>query len=164
MSAHQTPEPAGAVIGTILTLLVLASTVAWALYTVLARPLLQRYSSLKVTGLSMLAGTPGIILAAAPEWQRQNWGAVPWQGWSGIAYSAVLAVSLSYVVWNAGIKIVGSARTAIYGNLQPVAAMSIGWLWLGEGLGWWQVIGAAVIVSGVFLTRLGTSQTARNVT
>jgi drug/metabolite transporter (DMT)-like permease len=58
---------------------------------------------------------------------------------------------------------VGSARTAIYVNLQPVLAVLIGWLWLGEGLGWTQVVGAAVIVAGVLLTRMGTSQASVHV-
>jgi drug/metabolite transporter (DMT)-like permease len=54
------------------TLLVLCAAVSWAVYTVLSRPLLQRYSSLKVTGLSMLSGTPGLLLAALPQWGAQN--------------------------------------------------------------------------------------------
>jgi len=144
------------------TLLVLCSAITWAVYTVLSRPLLRRHSSLKVTGLSMLTGTPAILLAAVPQCRAQNWAAVPWQGWLGLAYSAVLALGLAYVSWNAGVKIVGSARTAVYSNLTPVIAMIIGWLWLGEQLGWLKIIGAAVIVGGVFLARMGATQTTRD--
>lgn len=141
------------------TLMVLCGAVAWAMYTILSQPLLRRHSSLKVTGLAMLTGLPGILLAAAPECRAQNWAAVPWQGWLGIAYSAVLALGLAYVVWNAGVKMAGSTRTAIYSNLTPVVAMIIGWLWLGENPGWLQIAGAAVIVGGIFLTRMGTTPT-----
>jgi drug/metabolite transporter (DMT)-like permease len=144
------------------TLLVLCSAITWAVYTVLSRPLLRRHSSLKVTGLSMLAGAPAILLAAVPQCRAQNWAAVPWQGWLGLAYSAVLALGLAYVAWNAGVKIVGSARTAIYSNLTPVIAMIIGWLWLGEHLGWLKIVGGAVIVGGVFLARMGATRTTRN--
>lgn len=142
------------------TLLVMGGAVAWAIYTVLARPLLQRHSSLKVTGLSMLFGTPGLLLAAAPQWRAQNWAAVPWQEWLGMAYSAVLALGVAYVIWNTGVKEVGSTRTAIYSNLQPVAAMIIGWLWLEETLGWAQIAGALIIVGGVMLARLGSKPVA----
>jgi len=136
--------------------LVLCGAVAWALYTVFTRPLLGRHSPLKVTGLSMLAGVPGLLLAAAPDWRAQDWAAVPPLGWFGLAYSATLALGLAYVVWNAGVKQVGSARTAIYVNLQPVLGLLIGWLWLAENPGWAQVVGAAVIVAGVLLVRMGT--------
>jgi len=144
------------------TLLVLCSAITWAVYTVLSRPLLRRHSSLKVTGLSMLAGAPAILLVAVPQCRAQNWAAVPWQGWLGLAYSAVLALGLAYVAWNAGVKIVGSARTAIYSNLTPVIAMIIGWLWLGEHLGWLKIVGGAIIVGGVFLARMGATRTTRN--
>jgi drug/metabolite transporter (DMT)-like permease len=138
------------------TLLVLCAAISWAAYTVLSRPLLQQYSSLKVTGLLMLSGTPGLLLAAIPQWGAQNWAAVPWQSWLGLIYSAALALGLAYVIWNTGVKMVGGTRTAIYSNLQPVVAMLIGWLWIGETIGGVQFAGAAVIVAGVFLTRTGT--------
>lgn len=143
------------------TLLVLGGAVSWAAYTVLSRPLLQRHSPLKVTALSMLTGTPGLLLATAPEWWGQDWAAVTLQGWLGLAYSTVLAIGLAYVIWNTGVKIVGSARTAIYSNLQPVIAMLVGWLWLGESLGWLQIAGAAITLGGVYLTRTGTTQTPK---
>ena len=139
----------------------LGAAVSWATYTVLSRPQLERHSPLKVTGLSMLAGTPGLLLATAPEWLGQDWAAVPWQGWLGLAYSTVLAIGLAYVVWNTAVKAVGSARTAIYSNLQPVMAMLVGWLWLGESLAWLQIAGAVVILSGVYLTRMGTARTTK---
>ncbi|MFZ5916974.1 MAG: DMT family transporter [Chloroflexota bacterium] len=143
------------------TLLVLGGAVAWAVYTVLSRPLLSRHSSLKVTSLSMLAGTPVLVLVALPQWHTQQWTTVPWQEWAGMAYSAVMALGVAYVIWNTGVKIVGSTRTAIYSNLQPVVAMLIGWLWLDEHLGWMQVIGAAIIVTGVLLTRSSNRSIAR---
>ncbi len=144
------------------TVLVLCGAVAWALYTVLARPLLQRHSSLKVTGLAMLTGLPIILVASTSDCRAQDWAAVPWQGWLGIAYSALLALGLAYVAWARGVKTVGSARTAVYSNLTPVIAMIIGWVWLDEHLGWLKILGAIVIVSGVFLTRLGSTPTASN--
>jgi len=146
------------------SLLVLCGAVAWAVYTVLSRSLLRRHSSLKVTGLSMLAGMPALLLAAVPQCRTQNWAAVPWQGWLGLAYSAVLALGVAYVAWNAGVKVVGSARTAIYSNLTPVIAMIVGWLWLGEHLGWLKIAGAAIIVAGVFLTRQGVAPATRSTT
>jgi drug/metabolite transporter (DMT)-like permease len=75
-----------------------------------------------------------------------------------------LAIGLAYVIWNSSVKTVGSARTAIYKNLQPVIAMIVGWLWLGEGLGGLQIAGAVVILGGVFMTRMGAIPITRNAT
>jgi drug/metabolite transporter (DMT)-like permease len=81
---------------------------------------------------------------------------VPWQSWLGMIYSAALALGFAYVIWNTGVKIVGGTRTAIYSNLQPVVAMLIGWMWLGEAIGQMKAAGAAIIVAGVLVTRAGT--------
>jgi len=43
-------------------LMILGAAVLWASYTILSRPLLARYSPLKVTALAMLTGTPFIVL------------------------------------------------------------------------------------------------------
>ena len=50
----------------------------------------------------------------------------------------------------------GATRTAAYSNLTPIAAIAIGWLWLGEPITSIQIVGAAAILGGVFLTRLSS--------
>ncbi|MDH7474649.1 MAG: DMT family transporter, partial [Anaerolineae bacterium] len=140
---------------TVGNLMILASASLWASYTILARPLLARYSPLKVTALGMSAGTPFIVLYAIPALRAQNWRAVSWQGWGGLAFSAVLGIALAYVVWNLGVSRVGGARTAVYNNLTPVVAALTGWLFLKETITLWVIGGAALIFSGIYLTRTG---------
>lgn len=133
--------------------MVLASAMLWASYTMLSRPLLARYSPLKVTALAMTMGTPFIVLYAIPALRAQHWGRVSWQGWGGLAFSAVLGIALAYVVWNLGVSRVGGARTAVYSNLTPVVATFTGWLFLGEAITLWVIGGAALIFWGIYLTR-----------
>ncbi|MDY7040793.1 MAG: EamA family transporter [Chloroflexota bacterium] len=144
---------------TVGNLMILSAASLWAVNTILSRPVLARYSPLKVTTLSMSAGTPFIVLYAIPALREQNWGAISWQGWAGLAFSAVLGIALAYVVWNLGVSRVGGARTAIYNNLTPVVAALTGWLFLGEAITPWVIGGAALIFTGIYLTRSGRSQT-----
>jgi drug/metabolite transporter (DMT)-like permease len=140
---------------TVGNLMILAAATLWASYTVLSRPLLTRYSPLKVTALAMFAGTPFIVLYAIPGLRAQNWDAVSWQGWGGLAFSSILAIALAYVVWNLGVSRVGGARTAVYNNLTPVVAALTGWLFLREAITLWVIGGAALIFAGIYLTRTG---------
>lgn len=142
---------------TVGNLMILASASLWASYTILARPLLQRYSPLKVTALGMSAGTPFIVLYAIPALRAQNWRAVSWQGWGGLVFSAVLGIALAYVVWNLGVSRVGGARTAVYNNLTPVVAALTGWLFLKETITLGVIGGAILIFLGIYLTRTGQS-------
>jgi drug/metabolite transporter (DMT)-like permease len=143
---------------TVGNLMILAAATLWASYTVLSRPLLTRYSPLKVTALAMLAGTPFIVLYAIPGLRAQNWDAVSWQGWGGLAFSSILAIALAYVVWNLGVSRVGGTRTAVYNNLTPVVAALTGWLFLREAITLWVIGGAALIFAGIYLTRASSPQ------
>jgi drug/metabolite transporter (DMT)-like permease len=140
----------GAILGDVLVLL---SAVCWAIYTLGAKPVLAQYSALKTTTLTMLSGTPILVLAGLPGMLGLSWGAVPLSGWVGLAYSAALSLVLAYVIWYSSVQKVGSVRTGIYANLVPVIGVAIAWAVGGEQVGLPQIGGAALILAGVWLTR-----------
>ncbi len=135
------------------SLLVLASASAWGLYTALLKPMVQRYPPTRVTAWTMTATTPLLILAALPDLRRQDWGAVSLQSWLGLLFSSLLAIALAYVIWNTGVRRVGSARTAVYNYLTPLISVVVAWIVLGEAMRPVQAFGAAAIVLGVVLGR-----------
>jgi drug/metabolite transporter (DMT)-like permease len=62
---------------------------------------------------------------------------------------------VAYLIWYRGVRVLGPTRTAMFGNLQPLFALVVAWLALGEALTLWQGVGAASIMSGLLLTRSG---------
>jgi threonine/homoserine efflux transporter RhtA len=58
-----------------------------------------------------------------------------------------------YLAWSYAIRNVGISRTAIYSNVTPLIALFGGWLLLGERPVIAQLLGAALILGGVFLVR-----------
>jgi drug/metabolite transporter (DMT)-like permease len=136
-------------------LLVLASTVCWATYSVASVPLLKRHSPLVVTGYTMTVGATAYTVAAVPALQAMAWTQISATGWVLLVASAVFALGLAYLIWYSSVQRVGSTRTAAWSNLTPVMAMSIAALWIGEGLTLRQVAGAAVIFAGLVTTRRG---------
>lgn len=136
-------------------LLVLASTVCWATYSVASVPLLKRHSPMVVTGYTMAVGATAYTLAAVPALQSMDWASVSVTGWGLMMASAVFALGLAYLIWYSSVQRVGSTRTAAWSNVTPVMAMSIAALWLGEGLTLRQLAGAAVIFAGLITTRRG---------
>lgn len=139
-------------------LLVLCGAICWAVYTVLLIPYTKYVSGWWVTALTIIGGS--IVLAAvgwrdilSVDWTRQPGGA-----WAAILYSGLGALVVAYFLWYYGIRILGPTRTALYGNLQPLIALLVAWLTLGEVPTTWQALGAATIVSGVFLTRVPAAE------
>ena len=68
-------------------------------------------------------------------------------------YSGLGALVLAYLFWYRGVRQLGPTRTAMYGNLQPVIALGVAWLSLGEVPTIFQAAGAVLILGGLVLTR-----------
>jgi len=136
-------------------LMLLAAVVCWALYTIGARPLVVRHSPVGVTALSMLFGTIMYLPLAATALAGQDWSTVSALTWTKLVYSALFAICISYTIWYAAVREIGSARTSVYSNLLPIVAMVTAYFWLGEPLGLDKLTGAAAVLAGVALTRLG---------
>jgi len=134
---------------------VMCSVACWVAFTLGAASLIQRHSPLYVTGMTMVYGGVPYVLMALPQILRVPWGDVSAWTLTAMVLSALLALNLAYIIWYTGVQRLGPARTSIYSNGVPVVAMIVAALWLGEPLTWNKVLGAAAVLSGVLLTRLG---------
>ena len=134
--------------------LVFLAAICWCVYTVLARPLLDRHSPLKVTALSMAWGALFMFPFCVPSLALQRWGDVTPLAWGSTLYSFVFALVVAYVLWYRSVRKVGNVRTAVYSNLVPVTGTVAGWLLLGERLYPALGVGAAAIFGGIALTRI----------
>ena len=143
-------------------LLILTGTICWSIYTVLSKPLLQRYSPLKLTTLTMVFGTLPLVLVSIPSMKEQNWSSVSSQGWLSLAYSFCFAVAIGYVLWYTGVSRIGSARTSLYSNLTPVIAVAVAWLFLSETMTLLQVLGAVLVLTSLYLARRPSKATNSN--
>jgi drug/metabolite transporter (DMT)-like permease len=136
-------------------LLVLAASICWALYTIGSKPVLHAYGSIRATAITMVLGTPVLMAVCAPSMLRQDWSRVRPASWAGLTYSALLSIVLAYIIWNYGVRRIGSTRTAIYSNLTPVIGLLIAWPALGEVPAAGQVVGVAVIFVSIYMVRRG---------
>jgi drug/metabolite transporter (DMT)-like permease len=134
-------------------LFVLGATVLWAMYSVLAVPLLKKYSSLEVAALTTIIGTIPLLVLTAPAVLSQNWSAVSLGSILGVFYSSIFAIVIAYIIWNLGIQRIGGARTAIYSNLTPVIATLLSAFFLNEALTPLKVVGALIIFVGLYFAR-----------
>jgi drug/metabolite transporter (DMT)-like permease len=135
-------------------LTMLASAVAWSAYTVGSTPLVRRYGTLPVTGTTMWIGTVGLVAVSTPAIRAQDWGTISLPAWGGLFYSGALSIALAYVLWYYGVRHLGGSRTAVYSNTVPVVAILVAWATLGEVPTWMQVVGTALILSGIGLSKI----------
>jgi drug/metabolite transporter (DMT)-like permease len=134
-------------------LLSIGAAFCWAGYTLGLRTLPNGLAPLRVTAITMLAGTPGLVLAGIPELRHLDWEAVGAMGWAALAYSTLLSLATAYVLWTRSVQMVGPSRTAIYNCLTPLVACLVAWGMLGERPQPLQIVGAALVIGGVVLTQ-----------
>jgi drug/metabolite transporter (DMT)-like permease len=133
---------------------VFVGMLCWAVYSVASRPLLGRYSPTVLTAWATVVGAALYVALSVPTLAATDWAGVSWWSWFLMAASSVVCLVLAYVVWYTGVQRLGATRTSAYSNLIPIAAIAVGWVWLGEPITAAQAVGAAAILGGVFLTRL----------
>jgi drug/metabolite transporter (DMT)-like permease len=57
------------------------------------------------------------------------------------------------LLWYAAVRRLGAARTGIYANMESFFAVLTAAVLLGERVAWTSVVGGAVVIAGVLLTR-----------
>lgn len=133
--------------------LLLISSLCWSLYTVYLQPYTHRIGGIHLSALTMIGGMVPLLAVAAPSIVATNWSALPLLAWGSVAYSGLFALVIAYLFWYHGVRVLGPTRTAMYSNLQPVFALAVAWLVLGEGITGWEIAGASSIITGLLLTR-----------
>jgi len=137
-----------------------AAVCCWAVYTLGSRPLMIRHSPVAVSGLSMAIGTAFYVPAVTSHIRAVNWKEVSGGTWVAAVYSGLFALCLSYTIWYAAVREIGSARTSAYSNVVPIVAMTTAVIFLGEPLGVGRIAGAVAVLVGVALMRVRTGSPA----
>ena len=136
-------------------LMIFLGNICWATYTVLAKPLLEKVSPLKLTAITLTIGTLFYLPFAARDISRLAWKEISLEAWTSLSYSSLLAIVASFTIWYASVKRVGNSKTSIYGNITPVFAALFAYLFLSERITSFQILGALTIFIGFYLTRSG---------
>lgn len=134
-------------------MLVLAACFCWALYTVLLKPYTERVPGIPLSALTMVGGAIPLVAVSMPQVAATPWNALPIGAWGALLYSGLLALAVAYLFWYRGVRVLGPTRSAMYSNLQPVVALVVAWIALGEKPTVIQVLGAVAIMTGLLLTR-----------
>ena len=134
-------------------LLVLVGCICWSLFTVLIKPYANRLDGRLITAITVVGGTIPLSLIAIPAIPDVAWERLSFETWGAIVYAGLASMVIAYLFWNRGVRVLGPTRTSMYGNLQPLFALTAAWLLLGERPLVWQLIGAVGIIGGVILTR-----------
>ena len=130
-----------------LVLIVAASL--FSLYTVVAKPLVERYGPLNLMCYSLVFGAPPMVLATLPAFLQAPLAQVGAGVWFGAFWAIVVSSFLGWIAWAWVNSVRGLARSAPLQYLMPPIAGLVAWWTLGETFTWLKVAGAAVAMAGI---------------
>ena len=130
-------------------LVLLVAAAFFSLYTVAAKPLIQRHGGITVMGYATLFGSVPIVLLTAPVGLSIDWAALPMLTWFGLLWAVIISAFAGWLVWGWVNAVRGVARTAPLMYLMPAVAGLAAWLLTDERFTLIKIAGAAITLGGV---------------
>jgi drug/metabolite transporter (DMT)-like permease len=130
-------------------LLILASQLAWVVYALYSRATASTLPPVWImAGANVVGGIVLVPLALLLEHPWEDWRA--WAAWLVVVYGAV-PITLGHLWFYQVIRTLGAGPTVAFLNLMPFAVLALSWALLGEMVHAYHVVGAALVVAGVYL-------------
>jgi drug/metabolite transporter (DMT)-like permease len=128
------------------------SGVAYAVYSLLGRPVLTAANSMAVTARSIVWGAIALAPLAAFEWMTGHRPSASLPGLAAMLYLGVVITAWGYVVWNWALARVEASRTAAFLTVQPIVGALLGAALLGDPVSVYTGVGGALIVAGLWMS------------
>jgi drug/metabolite transporter (DMT)-like permease len=133
--------------------LIVTGSVFWAFFAILIKPYTERLSGINVGAYSLAGGALFVTAIGLPGMLATDWSALSGPVWGAIVYSGIGALVVGNLIWYHGVSRIGPTRVSMFSNLQPLIALSVAWIALGEVPTLWQGLGAGSIMTGLIITR-----------
>ncbi len=153
----------GATLSTTGVLLVMVSSLTYAVYIVIVNKSSLRLSSVKLTFYVLVFGVLTILGYTAAMGQHIQLLTTPAQ-WGYAAMLALVPTVISLVLMVIAVHDIGSTPTAIMGALEPLTAVAIGVMCFGENFTARLATGIVLILAAVILIIAGKSLSPHNIT
>lgn len=137
-------------------LLALLAAVCWAVYSLIMRPVLERYGAVFVTRKVFFYG----LLTILPVFLLRPWAFEPVLLlrpviWGNVLFLGLLASFVCYVLWNWAISRLGAVTTSNYVYLNPIVTLVASAIFLDEPMTLMAYAGCALILAGVYVANKG---------
>jgi drug/metabolite transporter (DMT)-like permease len=130
----------------------LAAALSWAFYTVLLRKRPEHIDPIPFLTVLVMIGL--VFLSPIYLWEIQSGASFQFTPavFASIGYVALFASVIAYIFWNNAVAVVGANKAGIFVHLMPVFGIVLAFIFLGETLAVYHLVGMMLIFSGIYLT------------
>jgi len=136
-------------------LFMIGAAITWVAYTLITRPLSERYSQLAIVTYQFLFGTAALIpFSFFESWQ---WQAIDSVIILHLIYLGLFCSALANYLYVYAMGILGVSSAALFINVIPVVAVFSGFIILQEQVNVWQIMGGIAILFSVYLANCNST-------
>lgn len=112
-------------------------------------------SPITVTTVSMGVGS-AVLLATGVA--VQGLPALSLEGWAIVAWLAVVNTAGAFTLWNRTLQTLSAVESSVINNTMLGQVAVLGWLFLGESIGPFELLGIAAVAAGVLLVQVSAER------
>lgn len=139
-------------------LLVLSAQFCYALYIVVYKDFVNKYSLITIMKWMFTYAFICVIPFSAGDLMQTVWSHLSWTELMGLTYIVVCATFLSYMFIVVGQKILRPTVASMYNYVQPLVACIVAVIWGMDTFNWIKAVAIVLIFSGVYLVTASRSR------
>ncbi len=132
--------------------LIIASALSWAIYSILNKRVFKKYSPLHLTSIAYIFGTILLIPAVLIFSSVADLSELSLKSWLIILYLGITCSAIAFFSWNYALSKMDASKASAFLYLIPVIAIFIGWAFMGEEVSTYALLGSGLVLGGVYLT------------
>lgn len=134
-------------------LLGLASAALFGLYSIASKKMATRYSPLTILLYTFFFGTLGMLPFYALATPMTPLTSLTPVSWASLGFLAICCSVVAFLIYNRGLRRLRAADVGMTIYVSPLAGVALAILLLGETLTAFTVTGAALILTGLYVTQ-----------
>ncbi len=132
-------------------IMMLIAATCLALYSVLAKTIVTKYTSLTITTYTLIISTLMLLPFSIRMGLSQDISKVTLNGWISVSYMAIFPTIIAYLIQQNSIKKIGSSQTEMFRNLVPIFSIALSVVFLGERIRLVNIFSASMIIFAVYM-------------
>ncbi len=136
-------------------LLLLVGALFFSSFTVFGKEQRRQYGAITLNAVAYCSGAVVLQPLIWIVYRDVDLSAAPAEAWWAILYMALFPAVLGYLIYYWALGHAPASRVAALQYLQPPLVTWLGWILLGESVGWTLATAGSAILVGVYLTERG---------
>lgn len=138
-------------------LLIFGCVASWVSYSLIGKVVMRDVYPVSAVTYACLIGSAALLPPALLEGMAGNLGGYSLSAWFSIVYLGFFGTCLGFIWYYEGIREIGPSKAGVFINFVPISAVIMSFFLLGETIDASLLIGAALVLSGIYLTNRPTS-------